>query len=141
MLVQKTEMMVLWLALAIMGAPAQTPADQTADALLLLTFIDEIRPGSDREAEALLAPGAFVGDYRQSQRTSFSEAASYARACKLSKLTFVPGADERMPIGAQWFCRFPEGDRSASFWFEGKRITRIAWGKLPVIKIAPLKQR
>lgn len=130
-----------WLALAILIAPGQVPADQTADALLVLNFIDAIRRGDYSEAEALLAPGAFVGDYQQSQRTTFSDFASYARGCKLSKVALVPSSDKRMPIGTQWLCRYPEGDRHASFWFEGKRISRIGWGKPLLIKSAPPRQR
>jgi hypothetical protein len=140
-LVQIAGMIGPWLMLALVSAPTQAPPDQSADALLLLNFIDAVKRGQNKEAEALLAPSAFIGDYAQAKRTSFAEFASYARGCKLSKLTLVPSADQRMPIGAQWFCRYPEGDRSASFWFEDNRISRIGWGKPPVIRVAPLKQK
>ena len=135
-------MLPFLLALGLLGSvPAQAPTDQTGDALLLLSFVEAVRLGNDKEAEALLAPGAFIGDYRQLKRTAFSEFASYARDCKLSKLTLVPAADKRMPIGVQWVCRYPRGNRDASFWFEGKHISRIGWGKPPVVVLPPPKQR
>ena len=134
-------MIVPWLMLASLSTPTQAPTDQSADALLLLTFIDAVKRGQDKEAEALLTSGAFIGDYGQLRRTSFGEFATYARGCKLSKVTLVPAANQRMPIGAQWSCRFPEGERSASFWFESNRISRIGWGKPPVIEVAAPRRK
>jgi hypothetical protein len=131
-----------FLALSLLSAgPTQASTDQTAEALLLLRFLDAVKRGNDKAAEALLAPGAFIGDYRQSERTGFTAFASYARGCKLSKLTLVPSANERMPIGVQWSCRYPENNRDASFWFHGKRISRVGWGKPPVIVVPQPERR
>lgn len=107
--------------------------DQTNDAALVLRFADAIRRGADAEAQAMLSPRVFIGDYRQSSRTSLSEFARYARGCSLAKVTLVTNANRRMPIGLQWNCRYPEDARTASFWFEGQRISRIGWGEPPVI--------
>jgi hypothetical protein len=108
--------------LVLIAAPPQASADQTAGALLLLHFANVVKRGNDKEAEALLTPGAFIGDYWQSERTSFSDFATYARGCKLSDVTLAPIAAKRMRIGMHWSCRYPEANRDASFWFEGKRI-------------------
>lgn len=129
-------MLLSWIALSLASAtPANASDDQTADALLLLTFIETISRGDDEGAEALLTPDAYIGDYEQSRRTSFDDFAIYARECKLSEIGLVPFFDSRMPIGVTWYCGPLKGERNASFWFEGQRISRIGWGEPVVIKI------
>ena len=134
-------MLLSWIALGFVSAtPADVSTDQTADALLLLTFIEAVSRGDDEDAEALLTSDAYVGDYEQSQRTSFRDFAAYARGCKLSEIGLVPFVDSRMPIGVTWYCGPLEGERNASFWFEGQRISRIGWGEPVVVKLpAPRK--
>jgi hypothetical protein len=121
--------------------PVSAPADQTSDASLLLRFLDLLEAGRSDDAQALLAPGAFVGDYVQARRTPFAQFAAYARDCKLDHVKLVSASDQRMPIGVQWTCRYPEVDRNASFWFEGKRISRIGWGSRPTVEVPALPQR
>lgn len=88
-----------------------------ADALMLLNFLEAVSRRDDEDAHALVAPAAFVGDYRQAERTTFNEFAEFARGSKLSKVTLVPMVAQRMPTGVQWFCSQLQGERNASFWF------------------------
>jgi len=134
--------MHLSIALLLSVSSANSTPDQTGDARLLLTFVDAVKRGEYKVAEAMLTPRAFVGDYTQSKATSFAEFANYARACQLRRLDVVTGVGKRrMPMGVKWSCPYPEGERDASFWFDGERISRIGWGKPLVIKILPAKTR
>jgi hypothetical protein len=80
-------------AALLSAASVSASADQTSDASLLLDFLHALKRGSYSEAEALLAPGAFIGDYAQARRTTFQEFARYARECKLDGVTLVSGSD------------------------------------------------
>ena len=130
---------ILTAAVLFSAQAASYAPDQTSDARLLLNFVDAVKRGAMKEAEMMLAPGAFVGNYAQKKPTTVAEFAVYARACQLRQVDVVTGS--RMPIGVKWLCPYPEYERNASFWFEGQSISRIGWGKPMVIQIPPVKNR
>ena len=116
-------------------APPPAMADQTADALLVLRFVEAVRRGADSEARSMLAPNAFLGDVRR-KPAPYSEFAAYARACRLREVRLVNTRDgKRMPVGVSWQCPKLAADRLASFWFEGDRIVRVAWGPATVVRM------
>ena len=127
--------------LSTASPPVTVTADQTSDASLLLRFLDALEAGRYADARALMASEAFVGDYVQARRTPFKEFAAYARECELDQVDLIPRGGQKMPIGVQWTCRYPEADRSASFWFEGKRISRIGWGSRLTIRVPAVPRR
>jgi hypothetical protein len=128
---------------AIAASAAAAPStDQTEDALRVLQFVEAVRRDAPAQAKAMLAPGAFLGDYAQKKQESFEAFAAYGRGCQLKQITLVNVRDNsRMPVGVEWQCRYPEADRFTSFWFEGDRISRIGWGPPPVIRVPGLKSQ
>jgi hypothetical protein len=136
------KMLILTATLLIPAPATSSVPDQTNDARLVLKFVDAVKRGSIREAETMLRYGAFIGSYDQRKPTAFAEFASYAKECQLQHIILVTGVGGiRMPIGVKWFCPYPQNERDASFWFEGNSISRIGWGKPPVIKPSPVKTR
>jgi hypothetical protein len=129
--------------MAIAASAAAAPStDQTKDALRVLQFVEAVRGDAPTKAKAMLAPGAFLGDYAQKKRESFEAFAAYGRGCQLKRITLVNVLDNsRMPVGVEWQCRHPEADRSAAFWFEGDRISRIGWGAPVVIRVPGSKSQ
>ena len=120
----------------LMMVSATAPgSDQTNDARLVLEFVQAAKRGDLDEVLSMLLPDAFIGDYTQKERSSFNEFADYFRACPFLRVSTFPVEGRRMPVGATWKCRGQGGERHASFWFEGDRISRIGWGQPVVIKI------
>jgi len=135
-------MLTLTLIAIAASSVAAPSTDRTRDALRVVQFIEAVRGDAPTEAKAMLAPGAYLGDYTQKKRESFEAFAAYARGCQLKRITLVNVRDNsRMPVGVEWQCRHPEADRSASFWFEGDRISRIGWGAPVVIRVPSSKSQ
>lgn len=133
--------MIAHLLAATLLSTATTPpaSDQTSDAAQLLAFLDAARRGADHEAQAMLTPDAYIGNYTQTKASSFDEFALYAKGCRLREITLVPTRDNKpMPIGVEWLCKYPEQDRTAAFWIDGGKVSRIGWGKRVTIHL-PLK--
>jgi len=133
-------MSIIFASVALMlSAPGVSSGfDQTRDARLVLSFVDAVRRGAFSEAQAMLTPGAFVGDYAQKRATTFVGFADYARACGLSQINVVSWVSaRRMPIRVKWRCSSTEGERDAAFWFEGEKISRIGWGRPAVVEAVP----
>jgi hypothetical protein len=127
-------------AVTLAAAPS---TDQTGDALRVLQFLEAVRGGAPAKAKAMISPGTFLGDYAQKKRESFEAFAAYGGGCQLKQITLANVRDNsRMPVGVEWQCRYPEANRTASFWFEGDRISRIGWGTPPVVRVpSPKSQR
>lgn len=129
-------MLTLPLIVIAVTAAVTPSADQTGDALRVLEFIHAVRGDAPTEAKAMLAPGAFLGDYAQKEEESFESFAAYARGCQLKQIKLVNVRDNsRMPVGVEWQCQHPDAKRSASFWFAGDRINRIGWGEPVIVRI------
>jgi hypothetical protein len=137
-------MSMLLLPLIAIAAPAAAAplTDQTADALRVLQFVEALRRDAPEEARAMLTPTAFLGDYAQTKREGFEAFAAYGRGCQLKQISLVNVRDNRrMPVGVEWQCRHPEANRSASFWFERDRISRIGWGPPAIVRVPAVKRQ
>lgn len=126
-------------ALLLMGAATVSTPDQTGDAVLALRFIEAVKNAADAEAQSLLSPGAFLGDYLQQKRGTYEELAGYVRPCQLTRVGVIAlwRNYRPLPIGVEWSCRYPEGKRTASFWLEDNKISRVGWGDPPPTIITP----
>lgn len=122
----------------MLAALALVAADQSSDAAAVAAFIAAIRRADRNAAIALLTKDTYLGDNAQTERASIDEFAEYFRDCRLSTIRVVAG-EARLPVGVTWRCAYPRGDRDASFWFSGKKISRIGWGPPAVIKIIPVR--
>lgn len=130
---------LLGLTACALALPAYAVAgDQTADVALVARYLDLVRSGKDSGALLVAAPALI--DSKTQQPRPLAEFAVYANACQIKEIRAVPvSGHSRMPIGVTWGCG-PHAmqERSASFWFEGERISKISWGEPMVITVAPM---
>ncbi|MCW3847823.1 hypothetical protein OF829_11285 [Sphingomonas sp. LB-2] len=130
---------LLGLAACALALPGYAVAgDQTADVALVARYLDMLRSGKD--ANALLSDAPMLIDSKTQQPRPLAQFVTYANACQIKEIRAIPvSSRSRMPIGVTWGCGpHATQERSASFWFEGDRISKISWGEPLVIQIAPM---
>ena len=73
---------------------------------------------------------------------------TYASECPIDKISAIPRARMPLPVGVRWDClRYIEIDgkaeweeRNASFWVIDGVITKISFGKPPIISIPEVRK-
>lgn len=125
---------------------AQPANDQSADIARVAVYLVALRD-SKADLRRMVTSDVVLIDSKSQQPRTLDQFFSYATECKLQKIEAVASRNSGLPISTTWNCnRFqiingkPVWDeRTASFWFNGDKISRISWGERPVVFIAPLR--
>jgi hypothetical protein len=123
---------VIFQFLLIASASVITPTvDQTADVAVVAQFLNLVRAQKiDNSNDEVSLKN--LDDKLNSSALAF---ANYANGCTLSEISTIKNG---LPLNVEWSCHHPEANRHANIWVEDGKITRIQWGRRPVVKLAPV---
>lgn len=137
--------MIALLALILTAVPASNAEpvpDQTADALVVAQILGALREGDTERASEDFAQDVTFNGQLGSTLENLVRLSSYSNACQLDRIELVnTRTGTRFPVFVEWQCRYPEPDRTATFWFEGNLISRVRWGERPTVELRARETR
>jgi hypothetical protein len=110
--------------------------DHTGDISVVARLLADVRQGIAKGTSVMI-------ENRDNPTSTFEAFSSYANKCSIKQIYAVPSATQRLPVSVVWDCGRLVTDeanqiweeRFASFWVDENRVTRVAFGKQPVVRV------